>query len=452
MAKIVIIGAGSGFGSRLSIDIMSREALRDSTICLCDLHEGRLKRVTDYVKATVEKYHLPTKIESSTDRTKLLPGADFVITSVAVGGGAYYGFPFREEVEIPRKYGVDQAVADTYSVGATFRLLRTAPVQLQICRDIEKYCPNAWLLNHTNPMVGLTMVHSLGSGVKNVGICHGVQNTAHELAEFLGLKDDEVTYKVSGINHLAWFLQYQRADTGEDLYPLIRETLANPQTEAQKEFLTKEAVRIEVLNKFGYFPTESNHHDSEYMPYFRRTPELREFYHLTFRRPIPDKLSGAMARDWMKDSVEGEGQLTGELKLSREYTSGIMEGILTDKPFRFNGNVMNKGLITNLPAKLCVEVPCFADRFGVNPTVVGDLPTHLAGINHANAVCVQLAVESILEKDKEKAFYAIALDPNVASTNSLDNIRKMFNELWDAEGDLMEWYWKDHVTERYALE
>lgn len=452
MAKIVIIGAGSGFGSRLSIDIMSREALRDSTICLCDLHEGRLKRVTEYIKATVEKYHLPTRIESSTDRTKLLPGADFVITSVAVGGGAYYGFPFREEMEIPRKYGVDQAVADSYSVGATFRLLRTGPVQLQICRDIEQYCPNAWLLNHTNPMVGLTMLHSLGSSVKNVGICHGVQTTAHEVAEFLGLKDEEVTYRVAGINHLAWFLELQRTDSGKDLYPLLRQTLANPQTEAQKEFLTREAVRIEILNLFGYFPTESNHHDSEYLPYFRRTPELIAHYHLTANRPVPDKLSGMMARDWMKDSVEGEAQITGELALSREYTSGIMEGILTDRPFRFNGNVMNRGLITNLPSKLCVEVPCFADRYGVNPTVVGDLPTHLAGFDHAVAVCVQLAVEAILEKNREKAFWAVALDPNVAATCSLDSIRAMFDELWAAEGDLMEWFWKDRVTERYALD
>ena len=159
-----------------------------------------------------------------------------------------------------------------------------------------------------------------------------------------------------------------------------------------------------------------------------------------------------MARDWMKDSVDGEAQITGELALSREYTSGIMEGILTDRPFRFNGNVMNRGLITNLPSKLCVEVPCFADRYGVNPTVVGDLPTHLAGFDHAVAVCVQLAVEAILEKNREKAFWAVALDPNVAATCSLDSIRAMFDELWAAEGDLMEWFWKDRVTERYALD
>jgi len=446
--KIVIIGAGSGFGSRLSIDIMSRESLRDSTICLCDLHEGRLKKVTEYVQSTIDKYKLPTKLESSTDRTKLLPGADFVITSVSVGGGAYYGYPYNMEVGIPRKYGIEQSVADSYSVGATFRLMRTAPIQLQICRDVEKYCPNAWLLNHTNPMAGLVMVHSLGTGVKNVGICHGVQWTAKEVSEFIGLTPEEVTYKVAGINHLAWFLSYQRADTGEDLYPVLLHALENAKTAEQKEFLVKESVRIDILRKFGWFPTESNRHDSEYMPYFRRTPELMNQYHLS-EREIPETLD-ISKREWLKEGIAGEGQLTGELKMSQEYTSGIMDGILTDHPYRFNGNVMNHGLISNLPSKLCVEVPCFADRHGINAAYIGDLPTHLAGLDRNVATCVQLAVESILEKNKEKAFYAVALDPNVASVLSLDRIRELFEEMWAAEGDLLEGYWKDRTTERYA--
>ncbi|MFB9274500.1 alpha-glucosidase/alpha-galactosidase [Cohnella cellulosilytica] len=448
--KIVIIGAGSGFGSRLSIDIMSMESLRDATICLCDVHEERLKKITDYVRNTIEKYKLPTKVESSTDRTRLLPGADFVITSVSVGGGAYYGFPYNLEIEIPRKYGIEQTVGDTYSVGAAFRLMRTAPVQLQICRDMEKYCPDAYLLNHTNPMVGLTMIHSLASSIKNVGICHGVQHTSSEITKFIGLKDEDVTYKVAGINHLSWFLEYQRADTGEDLYPLLRQTLAHPSTDEQIEFLKNESVRVEVIRKFGYFPTESNVHDSEYMPYFRRNAELMKHYHLKPRDPVREALE-VHEREWLRDGIDGEAQLTGELKKSSEYTSGIMDGIVTDRPFRFIGNVMNNGLITNLPSKLCVEVPCFADRHGINASVVGNLPTHLAGLNHANAVCVQLTVESILERNKEKAFYAVALDPNAASVVSLDNIRKMFDEMWEAEGDLLEWYWKDNVNERYAL-
>ncbi len=447
--KIAIIGAGSGFGSRLSVDIMSREALRESTICLCDLHEGRLEKVTRYVQNTIDKYKLPTKLESDTDRTKLLPGCDFVITSVSVGGGAYYGFPYNVEIEIPRKYGIEQTVADTYSVGAVFRLLRTAPVHLQICRDIERYCPDAYLLNHTNPMAGLVMMHSMATGIKNVGICHGVQETGHQLSHFLGIAEDALTYKVAGINHLAWFLELKRADTGEDLYPLLRATLDKPQTEEQQTFLKREAVRIAIMRTFGYFPTESNHHDSEYMPYFRRNADLMAQYYLEPRAAVSETLG--KKRDWLNDGA-GDAPIAGELQRSKEYTSGIMEGIVTDTPFRFNGNVMNDALIPNLPTDLCVEVPCFADRHGINPSVVGDLPTHLAGLNRNNATCVQLTVESLLEKNKEKAFYAVSLDPNVASLLSLDRIRAMFDELWKAEGDLMEWYWKDRVTERYALD
>lgn len=450
MAKIVIIGAGSGFGTRLSIDIMSREMLKDSTICLCDLHEGRLKAVTRYVQAIIEKYRLPTRLESNTDRTKLLPGADFVITSIAAGGGAYYGFPYNAEMEIPMKYGIDQIVGDSYSVAATFRLLRTGPVQLQICRDIEKYCPDAWLLNHTNPMAGLTMIHSLGSGVKNVGLCHGVPWTAKQMCRPLGISEDTVTYRVAGINHLAWFLNFQDKATGRDLIPDLLEAIEHPQTQEQKDFLVRESVRIDILKKFGYFPTESNGHDSEYMPYFRRTPELMQKYFLSSHEPIPDRLMDD-EREWMQDGAADEDVMSNDLKLSKEYTTGIMNGILTDVPYRFNGNIMNHGVISNLPENMCVEVPCYADRHGINASYVGALPTHLAGLDRAQATCVQLTVESLLEKDKEKAFYAVALDPNVAAVMSLDQIRAMFEELWDAEGDLLEWYWKDHVTERYAL-
>lgn len=331
--KIVIIGAGSGFGSRLSVDIMSRESLREATICLCDLHEERLKQVTRFVQHIIDKYNLPTKLESSTDRAKLLPGADFVITSVSVGGGAYYGFPYNIEIEIPRKYGVEQTVGDTYSVGAMFRLMRTAPVQLQICRDMERHCPDAYLLNHTNPMAGLTMIHSSGSGIKNVGICHGVQHTASELTKFLGISEDDVTYKVAGMNHLAWFLELRHAVTGEDLYPRLRESLDNPRSDERQSFLRHEAVRIEIWRKFGYFPTESNFHDSEYLPYFRRTPELLRQYRLKPREPVADSLD-ERAREWLNDGTEGEEQLMGELTMSREYTSGIMDGIVTDRPFR----------------------------------------------------------------------------------------------------------------------
>ena len=298
MAKIVLIGAGSGFGARFGTDIMASEVLRESTICLCDIHEGRLAAVTSYLQKMIDEYHLPTKLESSTDRRALLPDADFVVTSIAAGGGAYYGEPYRSEIEIPRKYGIEQTVGDSYSVGSTFRFLRTAPVQLAVCRDMEQLCPNAYLLNHTNPMSALTMIHSLGSRIRNVGLCHGVVGTADGIAAAMGLTYDDLAYKVAGMNHLAWFLELKDKKTGEDLYPRFLEALTHTEDEKIAKFLIDESVRVETMRQFGFYPTESNRHDSEYMPYFRRTPELLAEYHLAPKPPVPDEQPSV--RSWVK--------------------------------------------------------------------------------------------------------------------------------------------------------
>ena len=223
MTKIVIIGAGSGFGSRLSVDIMSREVLQDATIALCDIHPGRLRQVTDYVKRTAEKYNLPTEVISSPDRRDLLPGADFVITSMAVGGGAYWGEPYKSEIEIPLRYGINQSVADTVGVGGIFRFLRTGPVQHQFLLDMEDLCPDAYVLNHTNPMAMLTWLHSVDSTVRNVGLCHSVQGTTQKLARIAGVPYEETAYLVAGINHQAWVLELNAGQ--EDLYPRIWKAL-----------------------------------------------------------------------------------------------------------------------------------------------------------------------------------------------------------------------------------
>jgi len=446
LTKIVIIGAGSGFGGRLSIDIMSREVLQDATICLCDLHAGRLEKVRSYVQRTAERYNLPTKIVAGTDRRELLPGADFVVTSISVGGGAYYGHPFKAEIEIPRKYGIDQSVADTTSVGAVFRFLRTGHVQHQIFRDIEELCPDALVMNHTNPMAMLTWLHSVDSGVRNMGLCHGVQGTAMMLARAIGVPYDEISYWCAGINHLAWFLEFKRGK--EDLYPLIWKTM-----EEQPELLAKERVRFEIMKHFGYFPTESSPHDSEYMPYFRKTPEEMAEFGLTSRH-VSDEPPAVRA--WMKDTgVTGDENLpVGELRRSREYTSGIIEAVLTNVPFSFNGNVMNTGLITNLPDGCCVEVPCMVDGRGVHPCYVGDLPPQLAALNRSNIAVHELAVKAVLERDREAAFHACALDPLTSAILPLSKIRQMFEELWEAEKDLLLWFDPSHkgpLPEPYAL-
>jgi alpha-galactosidase len=431
MAKIVIIGAGSGFGSRLSIDILAREALRDSTIALCDIDEERLEAVSRYVERAIEGHGLPAELLSGTDREELLPGADCVITSVSVGGGAYWGEPFASEIGIPQRYGVEQSVGDTVGPGGVFRFLRTAPVQLEFCRDVERLCPDALLLNYTNPMAMLTWLHSRGSSVQNVGLCHSVQGTTRMLARWIGLPYEEVDYMVAGINHQSWVLRFER--DGEDLYPRLREAIADPET------YDGERVRCELMKHFGYFVTESSGHNSEYVPYFRRTARQRAQFGLR-ERHVP--MESRRTREWMKDtgvSQDVEAPVP-ELKRSHEYASAIIQARVTAEPFRFNGNVMNRGLITNLPEGCCVEVPCVVDDGGVHSQVVGELPPQCAAINRSNIAVQELAVRAVMERDREAAFHAVALDPLTASVLSLDEIRQMFEDMWEAEGHLLTYF------------
>jgi len=436
MAKIVIIGAGSGFGSRLSIDILSREPLRDSTIALCDIAPDSLNAVTRYIQRAIDAHKLPAKLLAGTERKELLPGADFVITSVSVGGAAYWGFPYSAEIHIPQKYGVDQSVGDTVGPGGIFRFLRTGPVQLEFCKDIERYCPNAFLINYTNPMCMLTWLHSVGSSVRNVGLCHSVQGTTHELARYLNVPPEEMDVWVAGINHQSWFLRLRRKGPGQgqDLYPALREAARNP------EVCKKDGIRFEMFKHLGYFVTESSTHNSEYVPYFRRTKELRDKFGVRGDRVVPEK---GGQREWMKQTGgDGMQAPAPELKRSHEYASGIIEAGVADVPMRFNGNVMNTGLISNLPQGCCVEVPCLADRQGVHPCYVGALPTSCAAINRTNISVQELAVEAVLKKDREAAFHAVALDPLTAACCTLDQIRAMFDEMWEAERSkgLLKWF------------
>jgi alpha-galactosidase len=427
MPKIVIIGAGSGFGGRLSIDILACEALKDSTIALCDIDEERLNAVADYVNRAIEGHNLPAKCISSVDRRELLAGADCVVTAVSIGGPAYWGEPYASEIGIPLKYGIDQAVGDTVGPAGVFRFLRTAKEHLQFCKDMERYCPDALMLNYTNPMAMLTWLHSVGSSIQNVGLCHSVQGTTQKLARAIGVPYEEVSYLVAGINHQAWVLRFRRK--GRDVYPLIREAAD------REESLQTDKVRVEMMKQFGYFVTESSHHNSEYLPYFRRTKEIREYFGLPDRRPV--SMEPRRRRAWEKDTgVEGDSESAiPELKPSHEYASQIIEAQLTGVPFCFNGNVMNYGSIVNLPNRCCVEVPCVVDREGIHPCYVGELPPQCAALNMSNIAVQELAVRAFLDRDKEAAFHAVALDPLTASILPLHKIRDMFEELWQAEGD-----------------
>ena len=425
MTKVVIIGAGSQFGGKLSRDILAFPVLQEgAVIALCDTDAEKLARVAHYVQRIIDGHHLPARVESSTDRRALLEGADFVVASISVGGPAYAGFPFTTELNLPfEKYGLSQSVADTIGVGGIFRFLRTAPVQLAICRDMEELCPDALLLNYTNPMAMLTWLHSAASKIANVGLCHSVQGTSHELARYLGVPYAELTYQVAGINHQAWFLKLRHGK--EDLYPRLRACLDDPET------LGRDRVRFEMLRFFDYFVTESTKHCSEYHPYFRRTAELRERYGLD---------------QWTASEQENVRQWTPDdaplptLELSGEYAAEIIHAMETGKPFAFNGNVMNTGLIDNLPTGCCVEVPCLTDRTGVHPCHIGALPPPLAHLNLSNIAVQELAVRAVLERDRRLAMQACLLDPLTRSVLSLEDTQALFEEIWTAEKSLLPYF------------
>lgn len=442
MVKIVILGAGSMFGGRLCIDCLARKPLQDCTIALCDLHPDRLQPVHDYVEEVIRNHNLPARVISSINRLELLEDADFVVTSISVGGRAYSGHPYTAEMEIPRKYGIDQIVGDTIGPGGVFRFLRTMPVQAQMFADMERLCPEALVLNHTNPMAMLSWAHSITSTMRYAGMCHGVQHTADVMARLIGERRENVTHVTAGINHLAWFLQFRSGK--EDLYPRLWKAIEDP-----KVYLD-EGVRIELMKHFGYFPTESNRHDSEYLPYFRKSPELMEHFKLT---PWPAN-GRKKVRLWDRKTGEEAGEFDGTLKVSQEYASGIIESSVTNVPFRFTVNVMNDGgLIANLPNNCCVEVPCFSDARGIHPTAVGKLPTQLAALVRTNISVQELAVEAFVNRDREAAFHACAVDPLTAAVLPLHRIREMFDEMWAAEGELLAYYdrsFKGRVAEPFA--
>jgi alpha-galactosidase len=431
MPKIVLIGAGSGFGSRLSVDILSYPELQDSDLCLVDIEQARVDGVADFVRQVVDHHKLPTRVYATTDRREVLEGADYVVVAIAVGGPAYNGVPYYWEIEIPKKYGVSQQVADTVGVGGVFRTLRTAPEMLRICRDMEELCPRAWLINYTNPMSMLCWAMYKATKIKGVGLCHSVQGTHNQLCGFLGIPSNQATSWVAGINHQSWFLRFEKRGSawsqGEDLYPALFEAAKNP------EIFNKEAVRFEMMKHFGYFVTESSGHNSEYVPYFRKRPELFEQFNLKHREPTKD---GDRAKRFWEQDVPGAGKIDDDalaLKRSQEYASGIMYAIETNGLFRFNGNVRNDGLISNLPDGCCVEVPCMVDGTGIRPCGIGALPVQVAALNQVHVAVQQLTVEAVLEKDLNKAFMACALDPLTAAICSLADIRSMFDELVEAD-------------------
>ena len=434
MRKIVFIGAGSGFGQRLCNDILANEELQNCHIALVDINERHLETVTDCVRSMIEKHNLPATLESTTDRRSVMPGADYVVISVAIGGPAYDGVPYYHEINIPAKYGVRQEVGDTLGPGGVFRTLRSAPEMMAIARDVAELCPKAWVLNYTNPMAMLTWLMNVTAPINVVGLCHSVQGTAAQLAGYLGIPAGEVRYWVAGINHMSWFLELTH--NGEDLYPRLREAMADP------DIYAKDTVRFEVFKHFDYFVTESTRHMSEYVPYFRKNPELMERFGLILREPA--EVSQDKRWGWLQEIKQQlqDADPDTELKPSGEYAARIIHAIETNQTYRFNGNMMNDGIISNLPPECCVEVPCLTDATGVRPCYVGNLPVALAAMNQSNVAVQQLTVEACTEGNKRKAFQAIALDPLTAAQCTLDQIQQMFDELWAADAAWLGDGWK----------
>jgi alpha-galactosidase len=433
MPKIAFVGAGSlGFTRTLVIDMMSYEDLAESTISLIDVDEERLRYAKGAVDRIMEVGKYPAKVEATLDRAEGLKDADIVVITILAHGVE----GFRPEIEIPMKYGVDFNVGDSYGTAAVFRSLRTIPMMVDIARDVERYAPQAFILNYTNPMAMLCRALHRATNVRVVGLCHSVQGLAGMLAGWIGVPADEVVWECAGINHQAWLLRFERR--GQDLYPLLREAVEKP------EIYRKDIVRNEMFKALGYYVTESSGHNSEYNWWFRKRPDLIEKY-CTHGEDWNPGVHGAIlqgyaeaASTWRKRLQDyAEGRVEIRLGRSHEYASSIVRGLLYDQTFKFNGTVPNRSLITNLPEGAAVEVPVVADRTGFKGIHVGDLPPQLVALNHVNTMVVELAVESALNGDPVAAYHACCYDPLAAAKLSLAEIKQMVDELFKVQAPLL---------------
>jgi len=425
MSKITFIGAGSmGFTRGLVRDILTFPLLKGSHLCLMDINKERLHASYQAVKAIIERGNYPATVEATLDRGQALKNADAVLCTILAGDIDVW----QHDILIPKKYGIDTNVGDTRSVSGIFRALRTIPVMLSIARDMEKHCPNAILLNYTNPMAMLCRAIQRKTSIKVTGLCHSVQGTAEKLARWIGADMSQITYVCAGINHQAFYLQYQK--DGKDAYPLIRKAIAKP------TIYKKEIVRNEMFLALGYYVTESSGHNSEYNAWFRKRPDLIEKYCIHGTDWNPGKYAYILdhyrsrEKTWKKEMKNWLAD-TNSISLDRghEYAAYIINGFLGGDPFEFNGNVPNTGLITNLPNNVCVEVPVLVNRRGFNAIHVGELPPQLAALVQQSVNVEEMAVEAALTGNPELVYHATIYDPLSAAVLSLAEIKKMVQEM-----------------------
>lgn len=439
MAKITFMGAGSTvFARNVLGDCMCSEALCESEIALYDIDAKRLEDseiILNAINKNVNEGRAQIKTYLGVEnRKEALRGADFVVNAIQVGG---YDPCTITDFEIPKKYGLRQTIADSLGIGGIMRGLRTIPVMQEFANDIEEVCPDALFLNYTNPMGILSGYMQRYTGVRTIGLCHSVQVCSKDLLTKLGMEDklEGRVETIAGINHMGWLLDIRDKD-GNDLYPEIRKRAAEKNATEKHD----DMVRFEYIKRLGYYCTESSEHNAEYNPFFIKAkyPELIEKYNIPLDE-YPRRCIKQIA-EWEeeKNNILKDGKITHER--SREYASHIMEAVVTNQPYKIGGNVINKGMIENLPTDACVEVPCMIDGNGVNPCRVGRLPVQLAAMNMTNINVQLLTIEAAATKKKEYIYQAAMLDPHTAGELCIDDIVKMCDELIDAHGDYMKMY------------
>ena len=424
--QVCFLGAGSGFVEPLSADLFQIEGIDGGTLYLVDIDAQRLELSSRLAEKIAQRLGGGWRVAATTDRRAALQGADYVINCIEVSGLETVRF----DNDIPLKYGVSQCIGDTIGPGGLFKLLRTAPVWMEVLKDCEALCPDALVLNYTNPMNMMCLVADRCASMEVVGLCHSVQGTSKQLSEYAAIPYEELAWECAGINHLAWFTKLEHR--GADVYPLLRERVIN-----RGEVWEKDPVRFDMMLHFGAFVTESSGHFSEYLPYYRKRGALIT----EFCRDRYLGEEGFYARDWptwRREADERRQRLINdeeELKLARshEYASYIIQACETDRPYVIHGNVPNRGLIDNLPAGGCVEVACLVDGNRIQPTHYGTLPPQLAALCRSNMSVFELGAQAVLERSKEAVVHALSLDPLTAAVCSLAEIRAMANELFEAE-------------------
>ena len=433
MAKIAMIGAGSTvFAKNLMGDIMSFPELAESTFALMDIDEERLKTSEIVAHKVAQAVGGNPKVMATTNRREALEGADYVICMIQVGG---YKPSTVVDFEIPKKYGLRQTIADTLGIGGVMRGLRTIPVLVDIAHDMEAVCPDALFINYVNPMAMNQWALSRASKIATVGLCHSVPGTARELARDIKVPIEDINYLVAGINHMAFYLKYEHKDTGENLYPKIRQVLEEGRVPDWNR------VRYEMFKRLGYFVTESSEHFSEYVPWFIKRD--REDMISTYNIPLDEYITRCERQiaGWesMRVAMEDPNQ-TLEHHRSVEYGSLIIHSMETGIPRTIYGNVPNHNIITNLPNGCSVEVPCLVDKNGIQPTVIGAIPPHLAALMQTNINVQALTVEAALTCKREHIYHAAMLDPHTAAELSLDQIWSLVDDLITAHGDYLPQY------------